>query len=394
MKSLLHSAFKLASSALAAASVVFASQSPSKAADQYGFPNLNGKVVKFELWNGVRINLPAARAIDNYQLNSYVPDNTDDWKFKVIDNGYGVMFTRLNTNKAITVSTLNVVDRTTVVAYEQQGNGRWIDWNPEHVGNGYYLIHLRYNPNQCLNVPGSASNVWVTTWTCNRNDRDQLFKIEEVTSAVSNLETFQYTALPNLYEAWIVSRKYKKPSFSLSNAGHAFTAIIKKERRKVTKYIGGVYAGDFTQEGDWKVWHTYGYWPGGLKVDNGCSTGDKETECQDVKDILSGISISDRGQAVRKARISESRANWIDVNRNVVGCTNYFVVGTNTDNKNLYSCNCVTHAAGQWNQITSGWDNFKQQGLFDYAPDILVDQINNQNQVTGNQFLDGGKTWQ
>jgi hypothetical protein len=156
------------------------------AADMYGFPNLNGKVIKLELSNGVRLNLPQSRAIDNYKLNSFVPDNTQDWQWKIIDDGFGVSFTRVNTNKAFTVSDLNTVNGTSIVAWEYQGHGRWIDWNPQPVGNGYYLIRLRNNLNQCLNIPGSQSNVWATTWACNANDPDQRFKIDIIGGVVNN----------------------------------------------------------------------------------------------------------------------------------------------------------------------------------------------------------------
>jgi hypothetical protein len=50
----------------------------AQAADQYGYGNQNGRIVKLELSNGVRVNMPLARAINGYHMNSYVPDNTDD----------------------------------------------------------------------------------------------------------------------------------------------------------------------------------------------------------------------------------------------------------------------------------------------------------------------------
>jgi hypothetical protein len=171
--------------ALAVTSLVVDSTKAS-AADMYGFPNLNGKVVKLELSNGVRVNLPQSRAIDNYKVNSFVPDNTNDWQWKVIDDGFGVSFTRVNTNKAFTVSDLNTVNGTPIVAWEYQGHGRYIDWNPQSIGNGYYLIRLRNNTNQCLNIPGSQNNVWATTWACDANDPDQRFKIDVIGGVVNN----------------------------------------------------------------------------------------------------------------------------------------------------------------------------------------------------------------
>ncbi|MBC7472470.1 MAG: RICIN domain-containing protein [candidate division SR1 bacterium] len=415
----MNSLFRFVSLVASTVLVSISSTTSSKAADQYGFPNLNGKVVKLELENGVRVNLPTNRAIDNYQLNSFVPDNTDDWKFKIIDNGSGgIMFTRVNTNKAITVSNLNVVNGTSIVAYEQAGNGRWIDWNPEHVGNGYYLIHLRHNPSQCLNIPGSQSNVWVTTWTCDRNDRDQRMKIEEVAGNFGSGVLYHITPVPvpisqpviqtttlaitPLYEAWIVSRKFESPFPSTSNIGHSFIAIIRKNQKVVVTYKDGykVSTSSPQDDGNWNIHRTYGYWPkqgtvgagpGEIRINNDCNSNSRNTECQDVKDILRGISISNRGQAIRKSRISESRANWIDNNRNVASCSSYNVNGIWYGYN--FPCNCVTYATLQWSYFTAKQDNWIPATEYGSSPDAVMESINSKNRSTNNDFIDSGNTW-
>jgi hypothetical protein len=38
----------------------------------------------------------------------------------------------------------------------------------------------RNNPNYCVNIPGSASNVRYTLFTCNASDNDQRFRIVTV----------------------------------------------------------------------------------------------------------------------------------------------------------------------------------------------------------------------
>jgi hypothetical protein len=426
MKSLFGSVFKLAYLAITSSILCISSSSVSSAADQYGFPNLNGQVVKLELENTVRVNLPAARAIDNNKLNSFVPDNTDDWKFKVIDNGYGVMFTRVNTNKAITVSDINVKDGTSIVAYEQQGNGRWIDWNPEHVGNGYYLIHLRHNPSQCLNIPGSQSNVWVTTWTCNKNDRDQRFKIEIVggNSNVSNpyvgslprtgggdgsipinppgttpipyVQTYVTNITP-LYEYWIVSRKQDQTypwRYAQLDAGHAFTGLIRRDQENVKVYTNGVLTQNYNRDkGYWYAYHGYGFWPDGLRVDrNGCNANSSTDECGDITKILRGQSISQSGYAVRKARVSENRANWIHQNSNWAGCS-YYPQKVLPGIAVFGGCNCLDYATRQWYLFSSQREDFRPKNWQPDSPNFLVGLINYTNAKYG-EYLDGGNTWQ
>jgi murein DD-endopeptidase MepM/ murein hydrolase activator NlpD len=186
----------------------------ANAADMYGFPNYNGKIVYLELSNGVRVNLPLNRAINDYKVNSYSADNSDDWKWKVNDDGLGVSFTRINTNKAFTVFNLNPADLTPIVAWDYSHN-RYSDWNPEPVGGGYHILHLRSKPSQCLNIPGSRSNVWVTTFSCNANDLDQRFKIIEV---ISDIITPGKITLPfKSGQTWHVCQGYKTPGFSHKN---------------------------------------------------------------------------------------------------------------------------------------------------------------------------------
>jgi Ricin-type beta-trefoil lectin domain len=341
----------------------------------------------------------------------YDSNNSDpDQNFDRLAGKWGVLFRNRSTNMCIN-------------AYYNRDGGAVSNWpcdandpaqNFDLLGQGGNIVLLRKsNTNFCLNVPYHVNSGQVTAWTCNTKDVDQRFTMMNIVTPPPpppkkeekkpQLVTYTYSSVPSLYEAWIVSRK-RSSGFN-SDVGHAFTSIIKKDRRKETKYIDGVYAGDQIQEDKWKVWHTYGYWPGGvlqngnglfagsLLVDNGCSSGEKQTECQDVRDILAGVSISNRGQAVRKARISESRAYWIDNNRNFTGCTAYWAAGTVTNKNGIKSCNCVTLAASQWYEITARRDNFPQNNLGNYAPDSLVDEINRQNQSTGNQFIDNGNTW-
>jgi hypothetical protein len=210
----------------------------AKAADMYGFPNLNGKTVYLELANGQRVQLPLARAVNGNKVNSFTADNTDDWKWKVVDDGFGVSFLRVNTNQAFSVENLNVVDRTPIVSWDYQGHGRYLDWNPQAVGGGYYLIRLRHNLNQCLNIPGGANNAWVTTWTCNANDPDQRFKIVEV----SQVQTERYqTVVENEKFVFVVASLRPKIGSSVAPTGHAFTSLIRSWDNYQYKYVNNQF---------------------------------------------------------------------------------------------------------------------------------------------------------
>jgi hypothetical protein len=204
----------------------------AKAADMCGFPNLNGKIVYFELANGQRVQLPLARAVNGNKVNSFSADNSDDWKWKVVDDGWGVSFLRVNTNQAFSVENLNVVDRTPIVSWDYQGHGRYLDWNPQAVGGGYYLIRLRHNLNQCLNIPGGANNVWVTTWTCNANDPDQRFKIVEVSQTSSPIAYFDqrvnetFTVTVNIIRAGLSGIIYSgQPIKDTADIGHSWITL-------------------------------------------------------------------------------------------------------------------------------------------------------------------------
>jgi hypothetical protein len=396
----------------------------AKAADMYGFPNLNGKTVYLELANGQRVQLPLARAVNGNKVNSFTADNTDDWKWKVVDDGFGVSFLRVNTNQAFSVENLNVVDRTPIVSWDYQGHGRYLDWNPEAVGGGYYLIRLRHNLNQCLNIPGGANNVWVTTWTCNANDPDQRFKIVDISTISANppgttpLPTSQ-TIVSNttpLYEYWIVARK--KADWSLTSfkqggdTGHAFGAIIRKDQENVKVYTNGSLTQNYNRDkGNWYRFHTYGFYTEGLATDV-CSAGYAgNDDCLNMNSILAGNGIPNTNWAARKARVSESRANWMHQNKNVSGCQRYNLAGDITY-ANSPMCNCVDYITRQWLNFSSQQENFvpgvsvywsanplqflagsTALSLWNQSPNVLVDRINSRNSSVG-PFLDNGNTWQ
>jgi hypothetical protein len=293
-----------------------------------------------------------------------------------------------------------------------------LDWNPEAVGGGYYLIRLRHNLNQCLNIPGGANNVWVTTWTCNANDPDQRFKIVDISTISANppgttpLPTSQ-TIVSNttpLYEYWIVARKRNTAGLiagiQASDVGHVFDTLVRRDQENVKVYINNVLTQNYNRDkGGWYPWHTYGFWPApgqsgfpnaspsSPRIDDNCIANPdtvKGTECADVKYILRGTAISDRGQAVRKVKVTESRAIWISQNPGAAGCAQYLGAGGTGD-----KCNCQDYATRSWQYFLANRseENFQSSGTYRLSPDNIVDAINQRNQSSGSDFVDNGNVW-
>jgi hypothetical protein len=153
----------------------------SKAQAATTYPVVNNQVVRFELSNGVALNIQNASLANDKFIYSFTGNNNDpEQHFKVISNGDGYNFQRNGTGYSLSASTLTPANLSPAVAY-QSGFGQWQDfWLDDAPGNGYYLIKWRKNPAWCLNVPGSQSNVKITFFACNASDNDQRFRIVNI----------------------------------------------------------------------------------------------------------------------------------------------------------------------------------------------------------------------
>jgi hypothetical protein len=179
--------------------------------------------------------------------------------------------------------------------------------------------------------------------------------------------------------------------FTQTDVGHAFNALVRKNQKVVQTLNNGVVVSTsgVQDSGGWYRYHTYGFWPSGLKVDV-CSSGDGNDDCQNTVSILStGRLTSGADYAVRKSRISESRANYIHQNLNFPGCSQYpssvVAIGGSY-------CNCVDYASRSWYNFSSQWKDFRPKFWQALSPNELRININDKNIDGG--FLDGGKTWQ
>jgi hypothetical protein len=190
--------------------------------------------------------------------------------------------------------------------------------------------------------------------------------------AIAGIITMSVPAAPvqaqsSRYEVLIIARKPENSAIPLKNdAGHAWVTIIREERD------------------GWKTDATYGFWPGSnLSVNN-------PTDVDYTNKYLRGESLSRRGFAVRKAKISPNRANWIKNGAyREAGCARYQAVGgTGT------SCNCADYATRLWHVLSAKQDDFRIRAVtVNLTLDSLVNAINDKNRRSGD-FLDGGKTWQ
>jgi Ricin-type beta-trefoil lectin domain len=296
-----------------------------------------------------------------------------------------------------------------------------IDQNWDIIGAGVNQVVLRRTgTNHCIDAPNHSNAAVLHMWDCSAND-NQKFAWSGYVAPAPAISTV--TTNSPLYEYWIVARKKADWSLeSLRNGGdygHAFNAIVKKDRTYQQQFQNGVAisGNNLVSQSNWYRLHTYGYYNNvggvsGVAVDvcqGGLSGND---DCLNTNAILRDESISSFGWAVRKARISEARANYIDQNRNTKNCQYYSLAlnGSNFDN-NSPGCNCVDYATRQWYTFTAQREDFMpKSGLvnsnnpfaliigsaiataFNQSPNILVDRLNSTN--NSGSFFDNGNTWQ
>jgi hypothetical protein len=190
------------------------------------------------------------------------------------------------------------------------------------------------------------------------------------------------------YEVWLVARKPNEgPIPKPSDSGHSWIALVKRDYTTTKTFKDGVLQ---TQEenpkNDWNVDTTYGFWD---RKENPLVIDEAGNDRSDTEKLIRGESISKRGFAVRKARISKSRVDWIKGGAyREAGCDNYFFgAGVNG------TCNCADYSTREWHVLTSKWEDFRIRALtWQLTLDSLVDSINEKNQKDGG-YLDGGKTW-
>lgn len=150
--------------------------------------------------------------------------------------------------------------------------------------------------------------------------------------------------------------------------------------------------------GHWAPVRTYSFWPGNGKYhsyqEGGTNlTVDYKTDFEQLQALLNGQEISARGHAVRKARLTSGRAEWIlkSAYQNT-GCEKYQgILGIST------SCNCMDYSTRFWYELTGGREDFRfgYQNPHNYSvsPDTLVIDMDYHTWIKGTEFLDSGRRW-
>jgi hypothetical protein len=257
------------------------------------------------------------------------------------------------------------------------------NWNLVDLGDGWNLIK-RAGTSMCVDTPTRNNAGKVHLWTCNSNNSNQRWRSSappRPVNPISTIETFL-----SQYEVWIVARKPEKERIipSRNDAGHAWIAVVRQDYTRVQTFRNGILQTDVNVFGGWQADTTYAFWEGkNLTVNN--------SEDRDhTNKVIKGESISKRGFAVRKAKISNDRANWIKNGAfREAGCSRYVGAGGFG-----VECNCADYATREWYFLTSRWDDFRIRAFpWDLTLDNLVNAINKQNRERGD-FLDGGRVWQ
>lgn len=262
-----------------------------------------------------------------------------------------------------------------------------------HAGSKDWHAKIGVNWAYCLTQEGTA----FVSRQCDPNNKNQhvTFLDANTLQPISGSKDPQPTPpiVQADWEVWLVARRRDEQRSIVSpnglNVGHAFIAVIKQPYTLVKTFPPNSNTPSKEEKvydrGGWQRVHTYGMWPNvtNPKVDDG-------TDTDNMNKLLKGQPISKRGHAVRKSRISESRAKWIiDGAYNSAGCK-YYVPAMGFQD----GCNCLDYATRLWHVLSAKWEDFRIQAHTGYLPDELVDKIERKNRETGTEFLDRGKVWQ
>jgi surface antigen len=159
----------------------FTLNSAAKADDSINANFSDGRVIKLVTPKGFNVNLPYTK--NGGMINTFEPDNTNEWKFKIIRTSNGVKFKRINTNYLITAQKFPSYNLAPLEAYNDVGGeDKFQTWVPLPVSSkpGFFNLCLLAQQDQCMNVPGSTNRTKMTTFKRDVNDQDQWFTAEEV----------------------------------------------------------------------------------------------------------------------------------------------------------------------------------------------------------------------
>ncbi|MGL4758345.1 MAG: hypothetical protein ACRCXZ_03340 [Patescibacteria group bacterium] len=262
------------------------------------------------------------------------------------------------------------------------------------VGNGAANLIKDEATNRCLNANNAVVGSNPNWWACDSTDKDQWFtnvdsiprsyltgnqlnlgagSDQRLSFVSANSSQASIREIREEFEYWIVSSA-QSTSSSLNTTGHTFVALVSKETK--------IYDNGTSQSDGWKPWKTFGFWGReefgvGLKVNF-------EPEMKSIRSIVSN---GNQHYAVRKMKVSKTRAEWISSNPGYAGCdsSKYGLYGN--------QCVCSVFATRHWHYFTSQWDDFRPDALFNRTPEDVAIKIRAKNNYQDSDFVDYGKTW-
>ena len=190
------------------------------------------------------------------------------------------------------------------------------------------------------------------------------------------------------YEVWLVARKRENWFPYDGSPGHAFIGVT----------------GVSIITGQREAVRTYSFWPENSDTYRNQEPGtdltiDFKTDFDHLKDVLAGRSISPRGYAIRKMRLSKSQTEWlVKSGFYKAGCKKYIgALGVGD------LCNCMDYSTRLWHYLTGGQEDLRIRAfgeswwvpilgpaqVFNHElwPDALVDAIEKMNQQDGDPFF-------
>ena len=260
-------------------------------------------------------------------------------------------------------------------------------WEKVVVPGGQFLLR-RKGTNLCLDSTGGDRNgQWTHLWTCEGNNQNQRFKFGNT----NKIDAFYD------YEVWLVSRK--RPTWIAPvdgqgiAPGHAFIGVVGRRR----------------DNGQLTAVKAYSFWPESNKTrkyqihNNSDLTVDYHVDFEQLKDLIEGEQISDRGHAIRKAYLTKGRAEWLISSGYLQGgCSQYVLAGGFE-----HLCHCMDYSTRLWHYLTGGREDFRIEFLpefnlyggvigslfeglrHDYWPDALTEKMNEESQKDGGIFNNG-----
>jgi surface antigen len=188
----------------------------------------NGMTIKLVTPANLNVNLPSPS--NGGMINTFEPDNTNDWKFTVVrSSADGIKFKRIGTNHLITAKNFPSYNLSLLEAWQDiGGEDKFQTWVAVPTKPGFFALCLKAQRDQCMNVPNSANRTKLTTYKFDPNDRDQMFSI----GILNNVSPPINNSTPSIPVDWS-NAAYRQnnpfwPTYAPSSVGGQLTDLTGK----------------------------------------------------------------------------------------------------------------------------------------------------------------------